>query len=83
MIMLIQVLGPKYVVWDRAATIRFLKPGRSTLFGMFEMPESETDAIRDLLRTEHSIDRTYTVELADAGGVVHAAVEKTIYIRLK
>lgn len=31
MVMLINVLGPAYVVWDKSATIRFLKPGRSTL----------------------------------------------------
>jgi acyl-coenzyme A thioesterase PaaI-like protein len=28
MILLIKILGPRYVVWDKAATIRFLKPGR-------------------------------------------------------
>src|SRR5262250_862262 len=32
MIMLIKILGPGYTVWDKAATIRFLKPGRATLF---------------------------------------------------
>ena len=83
MIMLIQILGPDYVVWDRAAAIRFLKPGRTTLFAKFEILEAETDAIRALLRDARSIDRTYTVELADAAGVVHAAVEKILYIRKK
>jgi len=28
MIMLIKALGPDYIVWDKAATIRFLRPGR-------------------------------------------------------
>jgi hypothetical protein len=31
MIMLIKALGPDYIVWDKAATIRFLRPGRETL----------------------------------------------------
>ena len=31
MVMLIRILGPEYIVWDKAATIRFRKPGRSTL----------------------------------------------------
>ncbi len=81
MIMLIQVLGPGYTVWDRAATIRFRKPGRSTLFARFALGEEEIAEIRRLLETSPSIDRVYTVDLADAGGVVHATVEKTIYIR--
>ena len=35
MILLIKVLGPGYTVWDKAATIRFLKPGRSRLYARF------------------------------------------------
>lgn len=30
MIMLIKLLGPEYEVWDKAASIRFRRPGRST-----------------------------------------------------
>ena len=81
MIMLIQTLGPEYVVWDKAASIRFRKPGRSTLFALFLLPESETDEIRRLLETAASIDRQYRIEWKDAEGLMHAEVEKTIYIR--
>ena len=81
MIMLIQTLGPEYVVWDKSASIRFRKPGRGSLFARFLLPESETDEIRRLLETEKSIDRVYRIELTDAEGTVHAEVEKTIYIR--
>ncbi len=81
MIMLIQNLGPDYVVWDKAATIRFKKPGRSTLFARFVLDEAELGEIRRLLESAPSIERVYVVELVDADGTVHAAVEKTIYIR--
>ena len=81
MIMLIKILGPGYVVWDKAATIRFRKPGRGTLFARFVIPEEEIATIRRLLETEPSIDRVYRVDLTDADGVVHAEVEKTVYIR--
>ena len=83
MIMLIQTLGPAYTVWDKAATIRFRKPGRSTLFARFVLEEKELDEIRRRLEAEPSIDRVYVVELTDAAGTVHATVEKTIYIRKK
>ncbi len=81
MIMLIHVLGPAYTVWDKSATIRFRKPGRSTLYARFRLDDEEIEKIRRLLETAPSIDRVYTVELADASGAVHASVEKTIYIR--
>ena len=35
MILLMHSLGREYVVWDKAASIRFRKPGRSTLFAQF------------------------------------------------
>ncbi len=81
MIMLIKILGPAYTVWDKAATIRFRKPGRSTLFAHFLLEETEIREIRRLLDAGSPIDRVYTVDLADAAGVVHASVEKTIYVR--
>ncbi len=81
MIMLIKILGRGYVVWDKAATIRFRKPGRGTLYARFLISEEEIAEIRRLLETELSIDRLYQVELKDAEGVVHAVVDKTIYIR--
>ncbi|HKD19580.1 MAG TPA: DUF4442 domain-containing protein [Thermoanaerobaculia bacterium] len=81
MVMLMRNLGPEYVVWDKAATIRFLKPGRWTLHARFVLDAAELDAIRTALETQEKIDRVYTVDLVDAGGVVHATVEKTIHIR--
>jgi acyl-coenzyme A thioesterase PaaI-like protein len=81
MIMLIKILGPGYAVWDKSATIRFRRPGRGTLFGRFFLPEEEIRTIRELADRRPSIDRLYTVDLADAEGVVHASFEKTIYIR--
>jgi acyl-coenzyme A thioesterase PaaI-like protein len=81
MILLIKILGPAYTVWDKAATIRFFKPGRSTLYARFLLEEEEIRTVRELVETLPSVDRIYRVDLADSAGVVHAAVEKTIYIR--
>ena len=81
MIMLIRNLGKGYVVWDKAASIRFKKPGRTTLYARFTLDEAELAAIRAALEQARSIDRTYRVELTDAQGVVCAEIEKVIYIR--
>lgn len=83
MVMLIRNLGPDYVVWDKAASIRFRRPGRTTLHARFVLDDAELDAIRAALAHAPSVDRTYTVELADAEGVVHAVVEKVIHVRRK
>ena len=83
MLMLINALGPEYVVWDKAASIRFRRPGRGTLHARFVIPPEELSAIRTALETERSVDRVYHVDLTDAEGTVHASVEKTLYIRRK
>lgn len=81
MLMLIQALGPDYVVWDKAASIRFRRPGRTTLHARFVLSPEELAAIRDTLTREPTVDRVYTVEVTDSAGVVHAIVEKTLHVR--
>ena len=83
MLMLIHILGPEYVVWDKAAKIRFRKPGKTPLYADFSLSAEEIDEIKRLAETERSIDRIYNVELTDKDGVVHAQIEKTLYIAKK
>jgi hypothetical protein len=83
MIMLIQLLGREYIVWDKWATIRFRKPGRATLYATFTIDEAELEAIRLATANGEPVDRVYHVDLADEQGVVHASVEKVIYVRRK
>lgn len=83
MLMLIHILGPEYVVWDKAAKIRFRKPGKETLFAEFNLSGDEIAEIKQLAETERSVDRIYNLELKDKEGAVHAEIEKTLYIRKK
>lgn len=83
MLMLIHILGPDYIVWDKAAKIRFRKPGRDTLFAKFELNSDELDEIKRLAEEKKSVDRIYDLELVDREGVVHAKIEKTLYIAKK
>jgi len=83
MLMLIKNLGREYVVWDKAATIRFKRPGRENLFADFLLTAEELDEIKTLLETRKSVDRIYNVELKDKNGKVHCRIEKTLYIAKK
>jgi hypothetical protein len=80
MVMLIKILGSDYVVWDKSATIRFKRPGKETLFAKFIVTPEEVDQIKEELKEKSSIDRVYEIELKNIEGVVHALVEKTIYV---
>jgi acyl-coenzyme A thioesterase PaaI-like protein len=83
MLMLIKILGPEYVIWDKAANIRFRKPGRDSLFATFEIGDDEIGEIKQLADVQKSVDRIYNLELKDKSGVVHAQIEKTLYIARK
>ena len=83
MLMLIKNLGPDYIVWDKAATIRFRKPGKRKLYAQFVLDAQELQVILSGLSRVPSLERTYHADLVDAEGVVHASVEKVIYIRRK
>lgn len=83
MLMLMHILGPGYIVWDKAAKIRFRRPGKSMLFAEFHLEEKEIEEIKRLAAEEQSIDRVYDVELKDRDGVVHARIEKMLYISKK
>jgi acyl-coenzyme A thioesterase PaaI-like protein len=83
MIMLIKNLGPDYIVWDKAASIRFKRPGRSTLYARFLLAQSELEAIRTALQEENHLNRMYHIDLKDNQGKVCATVEKTVYVAHK
>ncbi len=81
MVMLLRLLGDDYQVWDKEASIRFLLPGRSTLFATFCIDDKELDAIRTDVAKLGRSERCYRVELTDETGEVHAVCEKMLSIR--
>jgi acyl-coenzyme A thioesterase PaaI-like protein len=83
MIMLIQRLGPDYIVWDKAATIQFKKPGNCKLYACFNITDDEVQFIQEELKNTQSMDRVYRLDITDREGNIFAKVEKTIYIRKK
>lgn len=76
-------LGDDYVVWDKAATIRFMKPGSGTVRAQFDMPQSKLEELRSLAAAGLKVEPTFTVQVKDESGDVVAEVEKVLYIRLK
>ncbi|MCK6412520.1 MAG: DUF4442 domain-containing protein [Azonexus sp.] len=81
--MLMAALGDGYIVWDKAASIRYKKPGYATLYADFTLSAEELAEIRRRLAERPELEQTFQVELKDAQGVVHTVVERTVYIAEK
>ena len=83
MIMMMKILGPEYLVWDKQATVRFLKPARGTVVARFRIPEERIAEVRVATDSGERYEPKFKVEIVDSEGVTVADVEKTLYIRRK
>lgn len=83
MLMLMANLGREYIVWDKAASIRYRKPGKGTMRAEFRLDDVAIEDIRERLRTLPKYEPVFNVEVKDEQGIVIAEVVKVIYIRRK
>jgi acyl-coenzyme A thioesterase PaaI-like protein len=83
MLILMRQLGPDYIIWDKAARIDFLLPGRSKVSAIFHIPQERVDEIRAQADSGQKVEPIFTVDILDAQGQVVARVEKLLYVRKK
>ena len=83
MLMLLNILGTKYIVWDKAGRIEYVAPGKTEVTATFQLSEEQiTDIVK---RTSdgapHYVD--FKVDIVDTNGDIVAKVDRTLYIRKK
>jgi hypothetical protein len=83
MLMLMANLGHDYIVWDKAATIRYRKPGRETVRVEFRLSDNQIEDIREKLKTLPKYEPVFMVKVKDENEVVIAEVEKVLHVRKK
>lgn len=82
-LMLVPQLGPDYLVWDKAAEIEFIKPGRGTVTAVFDWHPAEIAEIRERTAGGGKYEPLRTVEVRDESGELIARVRKTLYVRTR
>jgi hypothetical protein len=83
MLMLMNILGPDYIVWDKAATIRFKKPGTGVMKAAFHLSEEQIAEIRQAADTQPKVEPQFQVTIKDAQDNVVAEVDKLLYVKRK
>ena len=81
--MLINNLGPGYIVWDKAAKIDFKKPGKSKLVAEFRIEQKLVDLIKEKTQNNEKYVFDLPVQVVDKDQQLIATVEKTLYVRRK
>ncbi len=82
-LMLIHRLGDRFLVWDQAASIDFVAPGRGTVSARFSLAEDRLEEIRTQAAGGQKVLPQFDVEVKDEAGQLVARVRKTLYVRLK
>ncbi len=83
MLMLMQILGKNYVVWDSKAAIEFIKPGKGKVTCHFHITDSMIEEIKEKTQAGTKYLPEYEVQIRDQKGDLVARVKKEIYIRRK
>jgi len=83
MVMLYEHMGKDHIVWDKAANIRFKKPGRGKVRCEFRLTKELLAGYRKALETEEKIEPLIVATILDEENEIVAEVEKLLYIRRK
>ena len=80
-LMMLRNLGAGYVVWDKAGSIRYVRPGRGAVYARFRLPAAAVARARRATAGGKPHEPTFRVRIVDADGETVAEVTKTLYIR--
>lgn len=83
MVLLMQRLGDEYMVWDKSASIDFIKAGTGTVYAKFSIDDDEIATIQELAKDGQAVFREYELNITNHQGETVAHVKKTVYIRLR
>ena len=83
MLMMIHIMGKDFVVWDKAAHIDFIKPGRGTVTADFQIEDAQIQDVMNKTSSGEKYLPEFSVDIKDESGETVATVVKTLYIRKK
>jgi acyl-coenzyme A thioesterase PaaI-like protein len=83
MLMLLNILGKEYVVWDLSCCIEFVKASKEPVKAEFVITDEIINTIKEKTKNGEKYLPNFELDIIDAKNNVVAKVKKTLYIRLK
>jgi len=81
MFILMENLGPDYIVWDKSACIDFVKPGRGRVTARFHISPDEIESIKKTVKEKRKTDWETQCEVLDEKNKIVARLKKVLYVR--
>lgn len=83
MLMLLKVLGSDYIVWDKSASIDFVKASKLPVTAVMKIEDAQLQLILEQAGSGEKALPEFHIEITDTAGVLVARVHKTLYVRKK
>lgn len=83
MLILMRKLGPKFIVWDKEASIKFKRPGQSKVTAIFDIPEDRVSEIKKEVESRGKYEPVFFIDIKNEKGEVVAKVEKKLWVKKK
>ncbi len=83
MLMLMKLLGPGYIVWDKSAAIDFLRPGTGVVSARIGIDEDTVQRIRETVASKRRCEPEFEIEVMDEQERLVCRVKKILYVRKK
>ena len=77
------IFGDKHYVWDKAASIDYIKPGYGAVYLDCRIDPQTVAEIRERTASGDKYLPEFTIRLFDDAGETVAEVKRTVYLRLK
>lgn len=83
MFILVIHLGEEYIVWDKSASIDFVKPGKGTVYAEIRLAKDQIDEVKKVVDEKGKHVFEFQCEVKDEEGNVIAKLKKGMYVSRK
>ena len=83
MVMLVNILGKEFVVWDKEAHIKFKRPGKEKIYAKFHLSTEDIQHIRETAREKGEHVFELKVNWLNKDGKVIAEIDRFLYVATK
>ncbi len=82
-LILLRALGKDFIVWDKAASIQFLRPGKGRVTATFVVAAARVEEVRREVEAQGTSQPAFQVDVVDEAGQAVAHVDKLLYVKKK
>ncbi len=83
MLQLINILGDKFIVWDKSASVKFIRPIKQEVFAKFIVSDELVATIKKEVELKNEITIELPIHFSDQNNTIYAKVIKELYIANK